>query len=302
VKRRASDGMPEMTQVGQRRRFFHDAYAYLLRASWSVVLGLFVVVYVVLNALFGTAYYLAGDAIVGARPGSWLDTFYFSAQTLSTIGYGQMAPQGIGHVLVVTQAALGMLVTALITGVVFAKFSRPTARVMFSRRMVIHERNGVMTLLFRIANARGNEIIEAAVSCTALMSDVSAEGERMRVLHDLKLRRDTNPIFALSWLVMHSIDEDSPLYGKSMEDLVNGDVRVLVSFTGIDNTLSQTVHAHYMYFAEDIDFNHRFIDVISRPEEGGILLDLDRFHDTEPIPAPAVKVAPVEAKVADAGG
>jgi len=208
VRRR--DGMPRVTHAGLPRAYFHDVYAWALRTSWGVLLLLFAVAYGLVNVFFAALYLAAGDTIAGARPGSFADAFSFSVQTLSTIGYGQLTPVGFGHAIVAIESAAGVIVVALATGLVFSKFSRPTARVMFSRRIVIHERNGQRTLSFRIANARGNEVIEAAVRCTALKNELSDEGERMRVLHDMNLRRDTNPVFSLSWVVMHTIDESSP--------------------------------------------------------------------------------------------
>ncbi len=282
---RRGDGMPRVTHSGLPRAYFHDVYAWALRASWGVILALFAVTYTLINVVFAGLYLAAGDTIAGARPGSFADAFHFSVQTLSTIGYGQLTPQGMGHAIVAVESAVGIIVVALATGLVFSKFSRPTSRVLFSKRIVIHERNGARTLMFRIANARGNEIIEASVRCTALKNEITAEGDRMRVLHDMALRRDTNPVFSLSWLVMHTIDENSPLHGMNHADMEAGDVRVVVSFTGIDNTLSQTVHAHHMFFAEDIEVDRRFVDVISRLPEGGVALDLEHFHDTEPLPA-----------------
>lgn len=268
--------------VGRRGGSGTDFYAWTLRAPWSVVLGLFVLAYVLVNLLFATLYLAAGDAIVGARPGSFADAFHFSVQTFSTVGYGQMAPKGIGDVLVMVESAVGVLSVAIATGLTFAKFSRPTAGVVFSRPILIAPMNNVPTLMFRIANARGNQIIEASVRCVALKDEVSAEGARLRALHDLPLRRDTTPLFAMSWLVMHPIDETSPLAGLTLEDIRKGDVRVIVSFTGLDSVLSQQIHEHHTYFGDQFVVGHRFRDVLERAEDGTVTVNLAMLDELEP--------------------
>ncbi|MBM4358916.1 MAG: ATP-sensitive inward rectifier potassium channel 10 [Deltaproteobacteria bacterium] len=268
------------TVVGGNRKLMHDLHVWALGASWSVVLGLFVGAYVLVNLGFALLYLLAGDVIVGAVPGSFTDAFHFSVQTFSTVGYGQMAPRGIGHVLVTLESAVGVLMVAIATGMMFAKFSRPTAGVEFSQPMVIRRHKGVPTLMFRIANARGNQVIEASVSCVALKDAVSAEGERMRAQHDLTLVRSSTPLFAMSWIVMHPVDATSPLHGLDDDARRRGDVRVAVSFTGLDSTLAQQIHAHRIYLAEDILEGRRFVDILERqgPETR---IYLDRLHETE---------------------
>lgn len=270
--------------VGRRGAGWRDFYAWTLCAPWSVVLGLFVGAYVLVNLLFAVIYLLAGDVIVGARPGSFADAFHFSVQTFSTVGYGKMVPQGIGDVLVMIESAVGVLSVAIATGLMFTKFSRPTAGVAWSRPAVIATVDGVPTLMFRLANTRGNQIVEASVRCVALKDEVSAEGGRLRGLHDLRLRRDSTPLFAMSWLVMHRIDADSPLHGMSLEAMREGDVRVVVSFTGIDSVLSQQVHDHHTYFAEDLVVGQRFRDILSREPDGTTRVDLTSLDALEPAP------------------
>jgi inward rectifier potassium channel len=275
------------TIVGGKRALIHDLHVWALSTSWPVVLGGFVAAYVLVNLGFALLYLAAGDVIVGAEPGSFTDAFHFSVQTFSTVGYGQMAPRGIGHVLVTLESAVGVLMVAIATGMMFAKFSRPTAGVAFSHTMVLRRHNGVPTLMFRIANARGNQVIEASVRCVAMKDVVSAEGDRMRALHDLVLVRSTTPLFAMSWLVMHPIDEKSPLFGLDERARHEGDVRVAVSFTGLDSTLAQQIHAHRVYLADDILEGRRFVDILERRSHE-TLVHLDRLHETEPEPASVV--------------
>ena len=258
-----------------------DVYAYLMRARWSTLLLLCAILYVLLNTSFALLYLGIGDSINGAREGSFIDAFSFSVQTLSTIGYGAMSPRGIGNVIVATEALTGIICLALTTGIVFNKFARPTSLVVFSRGMVVNQRNGVPHLSFRLANARGNEIVEASLTISVLLDDVTAEGERMRRLFDLKLERTTTPVFTMSWLVLHTIDEASPIHGMSDVDLVEHDARFIVSLTGLDSTFAQQVHARHMYFAKDVAFHKKFIDVVTRLPDGSLQIDLSRFHETE---------------------
>jgi inward rectifier potassium channel len=249
-----------------------------------MVLAIFISAYVVVNLAFALLYVLAGDVIAGAHPGSFTDAFHFSVQTFSTVGYGQMAPRGFGHVLVTLESAVGVLMVALATGLVFAKFSCPTARILFSRNALLREHDGLPNLIFRLANTRGNQVLEASVKCVALKDEVSREGEKLRSLHDLKLRRDNTPLFSLTWTVMHPIDESSPLHGLALDALRRGDVRIIVSFTGLDDILAQQIHASHAYLPEDLLEGRRFVDVLRR-EEREALVDLSRLDETEPFPA-----------------
>ena len=290
-----------MVRVGQQRAYLGDLYATLLSARWRALFVLYVVSFVLVNGAFALAYWLHGDCIEGARTGSFDEAFFFSVQTICTIGFGVLSPKGtFGNVLVTLEAMTGLVGLALGTGLVFAKFSRPSARVLFSRVMVVHTRNGKPCLVFRIANGRGNSVIEASVRVTVLIEEETREGERLRTLKDLALMRATSPVFTMSWVVMHVIDEASSLFGVGARALAMEDARFIVSFTGIDATFSQTVHASYVYFADDVRFDHRFVDVVSRLPDGRTKLDLRRFHDTEPVAAPPFAVQPrrkSEAKV-----
>jgi inward rectifier potassium channel len=283
TRQRSAEGFAEIERVGHPGGVFNDVYAYLMRARWSTLLLLCAVAYVALNFFFATTYLLVGDCINGARPGSFMDTFSFSVQTLSTIGYGAMSPRGIGNVIVAAEALTGIICLALATGIVFNKFARPTSRVLFSRTMVVNDRNGQRYLSFRLANARGNEIVEASLTVTALLDHATAEGERMRRLFDLELERSRTPVFTLSWLVLHRLDDKSPLHGMDHAQLVAGDVRFVVSLTGIDSTFAQQVHARRMYFAEDIEFDKKFVDVVAQQPSGKLRIDLSQFHETEPV-------------------
>jgi inward rectifier potassium channel len=270
-------------RVGGKRGLTTDLYHFLLQASWPRVLLLVASAYLTINLIFASLYLAGGDTISGATPGSFADAFFFSVQTFSTIGYGVMAPKGAFAAVVVTaEAFVGLLMVAMGTGLMFAKFSRPTARILFSKKMVISQRDGKPTLMLRIANERGNDVIEASFRVTVLKEEISAEGERMRRLHDLKLVRGDTPLFTLTFQGMHVIDELSPLHGVTAETLRAGEMRFIVTVTGLDATFATTINGRHIYMADDVAWNARFADVLSNRADGRLQLDYDKFHEIVP--------------------
>lgn len=268
----------------QRSMYLTDVYASLLKMKWRYLLLLFAFSYLAINATFATVYFATGNCIKGADPNSWWDAFHFSVQTLSTIGYGGMTPMGTtGDSLVAIQSWLGILVVALFTGIVFSKFARPTARIQFSRVAVVHNYNGVPSLVFRLANERGSNIIEANLRATILLEERTAEGETMRKLHDLKVIRQFHPVLIMSWMVVHPIDEESPLYGLTEEDMQDRFARIIVSMSGVDGIFLQVTHTHYHYNTEHIIWNAKLVNVIKPQEDGSVILDFRHFHDYMPL-------------------
>jgi inward rectifier potassium channel len=272
--------------VGLQRQGVHnDMYHSLTRAPWSLLVGFAFLGYLTVNALFACLYLLGGECISNMRPGSFVDAFAFSVQTLATIGYGVMAPATLyAHIVVALEALCGVLAFAVITGIVFAKFSRPTARVLFSDVACIGVHDGKTSLMFRMANERTrSRIVEAQVHVTLTREEVTKEGVTMRRFYDLKLARDTTPIFALSWTAFHVIDETSLLFGETPESLRDKAVELVVSFTGLDEHLSQPTHGRHSYIADEIQFDTRFADLISIEPDGTRVFDLRRFHEVLPI-------------------
>jgi inward rectifier potassium channel len=263
--------------------FFHwsDLYHFLLTISWLQFLALISATYLVVNILFALAYLAGENAIENARPGSFVDAFSFSVQTMATIGYGAMYPANLyAHILVSIEVLLGLLGIAMATGLMFARFSRPTARVLFSNVAVISQYNSIPTLMFRVANQRNNWIVEAQVRVSLLLpEEVTQEGYSMRRLYDLPLSRAQTPFLALTWVVMHPIDEHSPLYHLNEEIFSEAEYQIFVSLTGLDATLSQTIHARQIYHSEDIFWHHRFVDVVFMTPDGSRYIDYRRFHD-----------------------
>ena len=189
------------------------------------------------------------------------------------------------HVLVTVEAILGLFGVALATGMVFAKFARPTARVSWSDVALLTKRNGVPHLILRVANARENQIVEASIRLCVLKFEVTSEGERMRRYYDMQLVRAQNPIFAMTWTVMHPIDQNSPLHGMTFEEMVEGRIEILAILTGLDSTFGQTIHARFAYAMEDIQQNARFKDIVVELPDGTRQVNLARISEWEPVAA-----------------
>ena len=274
-----------------RRLVPADLYHLLLTSSWPRLLGLLALAYGAANALFALGYLLEPGALENARPGSFADAFFFSVQTMATIGYGRMVPRTfLANALVTLETLTGLLGLAMVSGLVFAKFSRPTARVLFSRVAVIGRRDGARAFMFRMANERGNNIAEAQVHVALARQETTAEGESVRRFHDLELSRRLNPIFPNTWTVIHPITEASPLHGATLASLAASEARIVVSVIGLDESYAQTVHARHSYAAADIVWNARFADVIVREPDGEVHIDYARFHDIVPAEPPATSV------------
>jgi inward rectifier potassium channel len=280
------DGTPAWKSaeiVGWKPDWMHDFYYFLIATSWPILLLCFVGVFLGTNALFGGLFALFGG-VESARPHSFVDGFFFSVETMGTIGYGEMTPRSVpAHLLVTVESMLSMLFLAVVTGLVFAKFSRPRARVAFSNVAVVAPRNALPTLMFRVANERANHIVEAQLRVTLMANEVTQEGEHLRKMTDLPLLRSHSSAFILTWTAMHVLNEQSPLYGATPERLAEQQVEVLVTFTGYDATLAQTIHARYSYVAAEILFDRRFVDIIQVLPDGKRRIDFTRFHHTEPV-------------------
>lgn len=287
-----ASGAPNVVKIGLKTRFFDDIYHFMMEATWPRLIAMIAMMYLGTNTVFGALYLLGGDCISGAEKGSFADAFSFSVQTLSTIGYGAMAPKGpIGSGLVTFEAFIGLLGVAMASGLMFAKFARPTARVLFSSKVVVTTRNGKPCLMLRMANGRANEIVEATLRMSVLKPDVTAEGEKMRRFHDLALARNQTPLFTITWTVIHVIDEASPLYGETEASLRAMNVRFIVTLTGIDSTFAQTVHARTNYFGHDIVWGGRFVDVTSMLPDGRLQVDYTKFNDVTVDEAPVSSAA-----------
>jgi inward rectifier potassium channel len=270
-------------RIGGARWHWSDIYHTILTLSWPRFFLAIVSIYLLVNLFFAMLYFVVPGTILNTHPGSFLDHFFFSVETLATVGYGVMSPATIyGHIVASTEIVLGMLVTAILTGLLFARFSRPTARVLFSDVAVVTTFNGSRVLMLRVANERNNLILEASVRVTMIRRERTLEGETFYRVYELKLDRDRSSAFAMSWTIMHKIDDSSPLFGRTTEDLIVEDMVLHVMISGQDETLNDTVHARQAYQPQHIVFDSHFADILFELDNDDWGIDYSKFHDVLP--------------------
>lgn len=276
------DGLPRLASL--------SLYHALLSLTWPRFIGLLVGGYLLVNLLFALAYAACGPGALGGAPaatmgGSFLRAFFFSVHTFATIGYGNVVPVTLpANLLVTLETIVGLLGFALGTGVLFARFARPTARIIFSSRAVIGPYRGGRGFMFRLVNGRSSQLIELDVK--VLFSRIETRGgTRTRRYDELKLERRHVVFFPLSWTVVHPIDEASPLFGRSQEDLRRCESEVLILLSGIDETFAQTVHARTSYKADEVVVGARFVNIYKpRAADGSESIDISRLSEIEAAP------------------
>ena len=271
--------------IGLERAPHKDVYHFVLGRTWPSFFLLVALVFILTNMLFAWLYLAEPGSITNARPGSFEDALNFSVQTLATIGYGGMAPASrYGHLVVALEAIVGILMVALITGITFTRFARPSARVLFSNKVVISPRDGVPHVMFRMANWRRNRIVEARLSAVLLVTERTREGDVMRKQIDLALVRSKTNVFFLTWSAMHLIDEKSPFYGPdALERLRFQQAELYLGLSGFDETIGQTIYVRKQYTLDDVVPGARFADVLSTGEDGTRIIDYRKFHDVVPL-------------------
>jgi len=285
---------PTIRSVGQRVSILEDLYHKVLSMPWWRFFAYVTVAWLGTNLVFALVYSAQPGCVANAS--GFEETFYFSVQTLATIGYGAMSPATrYGHIVVVAEALIGTLGVALVVGVTFAKFARPTARVLFSDKMVVHLRNGVPHLVFRLANWRGNMVVEGQLRVFVLVMEKTREGDVIRTPRDLGLVRDRTPLFALTWMPMHAVDSESPFWGgeAAIDKLREQRAEIYLAFTGLDETIGQPIHARHMYRLDDIVWNARHADVLTIEADGSRTIDYSRFQDVEVLGEPRALEWPV---------
>jgi inward rectifier potassium channel len=271
-----------ITVIGAPRQPLRDVYHQFLRAPWWAAISFIVMSYLALNAVFATAY-LALGGVANSRASSLWDAFCFSVQTMGTIGYGSMYPtSAAANVVMIIESVTSLLVTALATGLVFTKFSRSSARVVFSRQAVIGPMDGVPTLMVRVGNERGNSILEATIRVAMMRTERLKEGTLFYRMTDLKLSRDRSPAMARSWTILHPITPGSPLFGATPESVVKDEVELIVNLVGTDDTSLQPVHARRQYLDVEILWGARHADILSEDASGNLVFDVRKFHDVVP--------------------
>jgi inward rectifier potassium channel len=264
----------------------HNAYHWLLTISWVKFFLIIAAGYFVANIVFALGYMACGaDALHGIEgytyERAFFEEFFFSVQTLATIGYGRLSPNNMASNLLVTiEALVGLLGFALATGLLFARFSRPSAKIMFSNNAVVAPFRGATALMFRIANVRSSQLIEVRATVTLSRLE-TVEGAKKRMFHTLSLERPSVVFFPLHWVIVHPIGEESPLHGVSREEFEASDAEILILLTGIDETFSQTVHARSSYKHHEVAWGSKFADLFLPSDDGRLSIDLRKMHDLE---------------------
>ncbi len=286
---RQQTSKPQVLQIGGREvvaeglhlNFWADISHRCMTASWPSFIAGAVLVFIGFNAVFAVLYWIGDQPISSVASGAYIDYLYFSIETLSTAGYGDMHPQThYGHFIAAVELFTGIFSMSLMTGLIFARFSRPNARLLFADYPVISLHDGKPTLMVRFANERHNIIGNATARLWLLKNVVSLEGQTLRRFYELALVRNEHPALALSWTLYHVLDEESPLHGLNAHDLEASNVSLVVVVSGYDVVAAQTVHARKSYDYPDIRFGHRYADILGTLEDGRLRIDYGRFHET----------------------
>jgi inward rectifier potassium channel len=275
-------GHREIETTGLSPGFWSDLYYRSLTVYWPVFFGSAAAVFVVLNAVFGFLYSLGHEPIANAAENGPLAYFYFSIETLATVGYGDMHPRtNYGHLIATVEIFTGMSFLAVMTGLIFARFSRPRARFVFANHAVITRNEGRQTLMIRMANARHNTVSRANARLWIVRFERTEEGDQLGRLrfYELQLDHSEHPMFVLSWVVGHVLDKDSPLHGLTESDLAESDALLVLNVSGVDDSSAQQLYARHVYSWRDIRWQHRYRDITSVSPQGRFLLDYTKFHD-----------------------
>ena len=265
----------EIETRGLANSFWTDLYYGSMTVYWPVFFGT--------AAVFAFLYWLGHEPIANVAGHEPLELFYFSVETLATVGYGDMHPQThYGHFIATVEIFTGMSFLAVMTGLIFARFSRPRARFIFANHPVVTMHEGRPTLMIRIANERNNTISQAMARLWLIRMETTAEGTQFRRYYELSLDRSEHPMFMLSWSIFHVIDETSPLYGVSPADLAAADAALTLNVSGVDDNSAQYLYARKLYSNQDIRWNYRYRDITSFSEQGILVIDYSVFHEIMP--------------------
>jgi len=284
--RRIRIGGREIITKGIARAVFQDLYFYFMTVSWPQLFATFALFFLSFDLFFGLLYHLVPGCIANLNPPGFAGAFFFSVETLATVGYGDMHPVNFyGHTIAMFEIFVGLMSLALITGIMFARFSRPKARFLFAHNAVVRPIDGKRTLMFRAANERQNVVQEATARLRLLRDEVTVEGYRLRRVTDLPLLRSEHPAFVLGWNLMHVIDESSPLYGQTPESLAQATAVFILSVSGTDDTTGHALMARAEYPSTAIIWNATFRDLLEQSMDGVLIMDYRKFHDVEPLAA-----------------
>ncbi|GGP28271.1 ion channel [Silvimonas amylolytica] len=277
-------GDREIITHGLQTQIWSDLYHRCMMMRWPVFFLLVGIAFLLLNLIFATFYCAGLHPIANQYPAGFWGAFFFSVETIATVGYGDMHPQSVyGHIIATVEIFTGMMSIALITGVMFARFSRPHARIMFSHNPVIRPVDGQMMLMMRAANARQNVIVDASARLRLIRQESSVEGLQIRRIHDLGLVRQQHPMFVLSWTLMHVIDQSSPLFGMTAADLARTDSMLVLSLDGTDETTTQTMRSRQSYDHMLIRWQYAYADLLYTDEHGQTHVDYSRMNEIRPL-------------------
>lgn len=276
-------GSFQLELKGISRFDLRDPYHLAVALTWPQFLAALLALYLSVNVLFAALFWLVPGSVANARPGSFADAFFFSIETLATVGYGDMHPATpYGHTIAAAEVVCGLAFTAILTGLTFVRFSRPRAKLVFAPYPVVTAHNGKPTLMVRIANGRAGVLMDAAAKLNVLLSVTTAEGKRFRRAQELRLERAHLPIFPLFWTLMHVLDERSPLHGYDAARVIEAEAQLFVILEARDPTLATVVHDVRSYAPEDIRFGMRYADAILAQEGGTPVAELTRTGALEP--------------------
>lgn len=282
--RRVRVGSRNVITEGITRLVFQDLYHFFMTVGWPQMFATFGGFFLAFDLLFGWLYSLMPGCIANLNPPGFPGAFFFSVETLATVGYGDMHPQTLyGHVVAMCEIFVGLMSLALITGIMFARFSRPRARFMFARFAVVRPIDGKRTLMFRAANARQNVVQEASAQLRMLYDVETQEGFQIRRIVDLPLLRSQHPIFSLGWNLMHVIDAASPLHGANRESLDALQAAFILTISGTDETTGQMLMARADYARADIRWDAAFHDILEIADDGTMHIDYTKFDEIVPI-------------------
>src|SRR5580700_305865 len=275
-------GAREVVTQGIVRPIFHDLFHHFMTVSWPRLFATLATFFLVFDLLFGFLYYLVPGCIANLNPPGFAGDFFFSVETLATVGYGEMHPQTFyGHSVAMIEIFVGLMSLALITGLMFARFSRPQARFLFTRNAVVRPIDGKRTLVFRAVNQRQNVVQDASALLRMLRDEVTEEGFRIRRVIDLPLLRSQHPMFVLGWTIMHVIDDASPLISETAESLQHSKATFVLSLSGTDENTGQMLMARAEYSSDDIRWNATFHDILEEDDDGTLHIDYGRFDEVE---------------------
>jgi inward rectifier potassium channel len=276
-------GDAELIKTGAARFDLRDPYTIAITVTWGSFFLLLFLIEILINTVFAILYTLDPGCLTNANAGSFIDAFFFSIETLATVGYGTVAPANLyGHIVSAIEILCGLIFTAIITGLIFVRFSKPRPNILFAEHAVVTKHNGSPTLMIRVANGRRTAMAGAVAEAAIFKPTISSEGRGFRQAHGLKLVRDTMPLFLLTWTVMHVIDEDSPLHGLDLDTLSSSDLIIALTIQARDYTAGEDVFDLRFYNGARILAGMAYQDAISFDELGRPNADLSKISHIEP--------------------